>query len=48
MKPEIHFVRVVDEEGWQAVRAIRQVVVVEEQECPPEEEWDGVFRAVRK
>lgn len=40
VKPAIHFVRVVDDEGWQAVKAIRQVVFVEEQECPPEEEWD--------
>jgi predicted GNAT family N-acyltransferase len=36
----IGFVRVVDDEGWQAVRHIRQVVFVEEQACPPEEEWD--------
>lgn len=26
---------------WQAVRAVRQRVFVEEQACPPEEEWDA-------
>lgn len=26
---------------WQAVRAIRQTVFVEEQACPPEDEWDA-------
>ena len=26
---------------WQAVSAIRQRVFVEEQRCPPEEEWDA-------
>ncbi len=25
---------------WEGVRAIRQAVFVEEQACPPEEEWD--------
>jgi predicted GNAT family N-acyltransferase len=25
---------------WEAVRAVRQRVFVEEQACPPEEEWD--------
>ena len=30
--PQIQFARVVDDEGWQAVRHIRQVVFVEEQE----------------
>lgn len=29
------------ESDWQAARAIRQRVFVEEQACPPEEEWDG-------
>ena len=31
---------VVTEADWQAVRAIRQAVFVEEQACPPDEEWD--------
>ena len=26
---------------WEAVRAVRQAVFVEEQACPPEEEWDA-------
>lgn len=29
------------EADWQAARAIRQRVFVEEQACPPEEEWDA-------
>jgi len=35
---ELH--RVTSEEGWRRVREIRQRVFVEEQECPPEDEWD--------
>ena len=31
----------IDEADWQAVRAVRQRVFVEEQACPPEEEWDA-------
>lgn len=31
----------VTEADWQAVRAIRQAVFVEEQACPPDEEWDA-------
>lgn len=31
---------VADEAEWQQVKAIRQVVFVEEQRCPPVEEWD--------
>lgn len=30
----------VSEADWQAVRAIRQAVFVDEQSCPPDEEWD--------
>ena len=26
---------------WEAVRAVRQAVFVEEQACPPDEEWDA-------
>lgn len=33
--------RVRDDAGWAAARAIRQEVFVEEQRCPPEEEWDA-------
>lgn len=35
---EIHPIRT--ESDWQAARVIRQRVFVEEQACPPEEEWD--------
>ncbi len=34
------FEKVVDDDGWLAVKAIRQRVFVEEQACPPEEEFD--------
>lgn len=30
-----------DEETWRRARAIRERVFIEEQDCPPEEEWDG-------
>ncbi len=29
---------------WQEARRVRQVVFVEEQRCPPEEEWDALRR----
>jgi predicted GNAT family N-acyltransferase len=29
------------EDDWQHARAIREQVFIEEQDCPPEEEWDG-------
>ena len=35
------------EEQWQMARAIRQRVFVEEQACPPEEEWDAYDQASR-
>ena len=31
----------VTEPDWEAVRAIRQLVFVEEQACPPADEWDA-------
>ena len=31
----------VTEADWAAVRAVRQQVFVEEQACPPDEEWDA-------
>lgn len=31
----------VSDADWQAVRAVRQRVFVEEQACPPEDEWDA-------
>ncbi len=33
--------RIETEAAWQAARRIRQRVFVEEQACPPEEEWDA-------
>ncbi len=32
---------IIDEADWQAVRAIREAVFVQEQACPPDEEWDA-------
>ena len=32
---------VLDEEGWQHARRVRTLVFIEEQACPPEEEWDA-------
>lgn len=32
---------VADSSDWEAVQAIRTRVFIEEQQCPPEEEWDG-------
>lgn len=29
------------DDDWQAARAIRRRVFIDEQDCPPEEEWDG-------
>jgi predicted GNAT family N-acyltransferase len=29
------------DDEWEQVRSIREQVFIEEQECPPEEEWDG-------
>lgn len=37
----VAFVVVDTAEQWLQVRAIRQRVFVEEQRCPPEEEWDA-------
>ncbi len=38
---EVAIQPVESEAMWDACRAIRQVVFVEEQRCPPEEEWDA-------
>ena len=29
------------DDDWEAARAIRERVFIDEQDCPPEEEWDG-------
>lgn len=39
--PAIYFREVQSDADWEAVRIIRQKVFVEEQACPPEEEWDA-------
>ena len=36
----MHIKPVQKEDQWQMARAIRQRVFIEEQACPPEEEWD--------
>lgn len=30
-----------DDDDWEQARAIRTRVFIEEQDCPPEDEWDG-------
>lgn len=35
------------EDDWQHARAIRERVFIDEQDCPPEEEWDGEDAASR-
>ena len=37
----MHYRRVTTEADWLAAQRIRQRVFVEEQACPPEEEWDA-------
>lgn len=39
--PPFSYRHVETDADWQAVRHIRQRVFVEEQACPPEEEWDA-------
>ena len=39
--PEFAVRPAVSEADWQRVRAVRQRVFVEEQACPPDEEWDA-------
>lgn len=36
-----HIHPVTSETDWEAAQAIRTEVFIEEQACPPEEEWDG-------
>ena len=35
------------DDDWQAARRIRERVFIDEQDCPPEEEWDGHDEASR-
>ncbi|RMH66811.1 MAG: GNAT family N-acetyltransferase [Bacteroidetes bacterium] len=39
--PDLHIRPVTSPSGWEQARMIRQRVFVEEQACPPEEEWDA-------
>ena len=39
--PPLSYQRVETEADWQTAKHIRQRVFVEEQACPPEEEWDA-------
>ena len=38
---QLELTPVQSEEAWEEARSIRTQVFIEEQECPPEEEWDG-------
>ena len=48
MAVTVHLAPAVTEADWQAVRAIRQAVFVEEQACPPDEEWDAADAPTRR
>ena len=39
--PDIDIREAISDADWRAVRDVRQRVFVEEQACPPEEEWDA-------
>ncbi len=39
--PNLYIRPVADEADWEQAKAIRQRVFVEEQRCPPQEEWDA-------
>lgn len=39
--PRFEITPVRRDEDWEKARAIRTQVFVEEQDCPPDEEWDG-------
>ena len=39
--PDVRIREACSDADWQAVRAVRQRVFVEEQACPPEDEWDA-------
>lgn len=41
MHPPLAILPVTDAALWEAARALRHRVFVEEQACPPEEEWDA-------
>lgn len=41
MASDLRFLPVTDDALWAAARMVRQRVFVEEQACPPDEEWDA-------
>lgn len=41
MSSRMELVPVQSEQDWKAARSVRERVFIDEQECPPEEEWDG-------
>ena len=41
MSEKLDITPVEDESGWVQAKSIRRRVFIEEQDCPPEEEWDG-------
>lgn len=45
--PELRCARAIDDGAWEAIRHIRTEVFVEEQDCPPEEEFDGLDAEAR-
>jgi predicted GNAT family N-acyltransferase len=44
---ELTVTPVENESEWTHVRAIRRRVFIDEQDCPPEEEWDGLDETSR-
>jgi len=42
MSTSLHVTPVRSDDDWAKARAIRKQVFIEEQDCPPEEEWDGL------
>lgn len=46
--PRVTIAPAVSDADWEAVRAIRQAVFVEEQACPPDEEWDAADEPARR
>ncbi len=48
MTAPVTIVPALTEADWQAVRAIRQAVFVDEQGCPPADEWDAADAPERR
>lgn len=46
-EPPMRFARAIDENAWEAIRRVRTEVFIEEQACPPEEEFDGLDAEAR-